>query len=113
MPELTLPALAPESLVQTINPWNWVANLTAFRIGELNVYMGDSTRPEVEKEILRSVGSYGRQIGQLSDALAVLLRHVDLSKLSPEDTEVIRTFEGQVAKVNQVKRRTLEASSAE
>jgi hypothetical protein len=42
----------------------------------------------------------------------VLLRHVDLSKLSPEETEVIRAFEGQVAKVNQVKRRTLEPHSA-
>ena len=112
MPELTLPALAPETLTQVINPFQVFANLTAFRIGELNVYMGDSTRPEVEKEILRSVGSYGRQIGQLSDALAVLLRHVDLSTLSREETEVIRAFEGQVAKVNQVKRRTLETPSA-
>jgi hypothetical protein len=40
------------------------------------------------------VGTYGRQLGQIADALIVLLRHSpDRANLAPEDGEAIEAFE--------------------
>jgi hypothetical protein len=60
-------------VIQWINPVTWFLSgnqITA------NVYLGESSSPEVETEILDQVGTYGRQLGQIADALIVLLRHL-------------------------------------
>lgn len=55
----------------------WTAFLSPFnnKIGFINIDMGRSTAPEVEEEVLAEVGSYGKQLGRISDALTVLLAH--------------------------------------
>lgn len=45
------------------------------QIGFVNINLGQSKAPEVEEEVLQSVGSYGTQIGRISDALVVLVTH--------------------------------------
>jgi len=55
-------------VVQWINPVTWFLSgnqITA------NVYLGESGSPEVEAEILDRVGTYGRQLGQIADAMIV------------------------------------------
>ena len=52
------------------------------------INVGQSSNPEIEKAAL-SVASYGKQLGRIGDALIVLLRHVDLGKLSPEEETAI------------------------
>jgi hypothetical protein len=37
--------------------------------GLININLGQSSAPEVEQEILEDVGSYGRQLGRIGDAL--------------------------------------------
>jgi len=54
-------ALAPSRLDQVINPWTW------------NINLGGSNDTTLERRVLDEVGSYGRQIGQLGDALGVLI----------------------------------------
>jgi hypothetical protein len=54
-------SLAPSRLDQVINPWTW------------NINLGGSTDTVLERRLLDDVGSYGRQIGQLGDALGVLI----------------------------------------
>jgi hypothetical protein len=61
-------ALAPSRLDQVINPWTW--NL-------FTINLGQSSDPKVEQRILDEVGTYGRQIGQIGDALGVLVSLMD------------------------------------
>jgi hypothetical protein len=49
------------------------------------------------------VGSYGRQIGQIGDALDVLLRHVPLENLNKHDRDALTDFRLQLEQVNRLK----------
>lgn len=95
-------SFAPEKLWQNINPWTFNQNGAQF--GLVNINLGQTPHPEIERAILDEVGSYGRQLGRISDALEVLLKHVDLEGLPPEDRDVLDVARGQFAAVRQVKR---------
>jgi hypothetical protein len=105
-------SLAPSQLTQAINPWTW--NFSGAQFGLFNIDLGQSSDPALERKILDDVGSYGRQIGQIGDALGVILRHIDLGALSPEDSRAIDLLKGQLAQVAQLKseRRAVPAASA-
>lgn len=96
-------SLAPEKLWQSINPWT--LNFQGARLGFINIDLGATPRPEVEHQILDEVGSYGRQIGRIGDALDVLLRHVRLDDLSAAEQDVIDILKGQLAEVRAIKAR--------
>ncbi|NOT41876.1 MAG: hypothetical protein HOP13_15450 [Alphaproteobacteria bacterium] len=63
MPQFRLSPFTGD-VMQTINPWTWV----------FNVNLGNSGAPEIERLVLDEVGSYGRQLGRVGDALAVLVK---------------------------------------
>ena len=89
---------------QTINPWTWFLRLTGVEVGQLNVYLGDSSNPGLERQILETVGTYGRQIGQIGDAMAVLLRRTKLDDLQPDERDAIAALMEQLAQVDRLKR---------
>jgi hypothetical protein len=39
------------------------------QFGLINVTLGQSSAPEVEGDVLSDVGTYGKQLGQIGDAL--------------------------------------------
>jgi hypothetical protein len=88
-------------VVQWINPVTWFMSgnqVTA------NVYLGESSAPEVEAEILDRVGTYGRQLGQLIDAVTVLLEHLrDHAALTPDDRKAIAAFETMANEIAGIK----------
>jgi len=55
--------------------------------------------------VLDEVGSYGRQIGRIGDALEVLLDHLKLDRLSQVERDALSLRRGQLAAVRGVKRR--------
>ena len=90
--------LAPSNLNQPILP-NWSFNL-------FNVNMGASTNPAIEQEALRTVGSYGKQLGHLAEALEVVIGKLHLLEseaLSQSDKDALRVFLGDVAAVRKIK----------
>jgi hypothetical protein len=87
---------------QTINPWTWFFRGPA-QFGLINVNLGQSADPDLEQDILDGVGTYGRQIGQISDALDVLLRHVPLENLSKHERDALTDFRLQLEQVNRLK----------
>ena len=90
--------LAPGTLTQPILP-NWQFHL-------FNVNLGSSSNPAVEQTVLRDVGSYGRQIGRLAEALELVVRKSGLLErkdLTKEERDVLQVFLGDVAKVRQIK----------
>ena len=95
-------SLAPEQLWQAINPWTF--NSQGAQFGLINIDMGATAHPETEQKILDEVGSYGRQIGRLGDALEVLIDHVRLEGLSPVEADALAILKGQLAEVRKVKK---------
>jgi hypothetical protein len=90
--------LAPSNLTQPILP-NWSFNL-------FNVNLGASSNAAVEQEALEKVGSYGRQIGHLAEALELIvsrLKLLDSKDLSQQEKDVLQVFLGDVSAIRQIK----------
>ena len=98
-------SLAPEQLWQAINPWTFYQQGAQF--GVINVSLGQSPHPEVEQAVLDRVGSYGRQLGHIGEALEVVLKHVDLGALTKDEQDAIAVLLGEVAEIRKVKAETL------
>jgi hypothetical protein len=100
MPDFKL-ALAPSQLTQTINPWSWtMGNVSLFSIN-----LGTSKAPGVESRVLDEVGTYGRQLGRIGEALAAVIAWAESQgmpetkaiaelKLQLEHIDIIRREEG-------------------
>ena len=108
MPTFRLPLSG--DVTQTINPWNWFVNLFGNQFGLINIDLGKSSDPRLEEQILSDVGSYGRQIGQIGDALQVLIRHVNLTGLSSDEQRAISALQFQLDEINRLKHKRLQAT---
>lgn len=95
--------LAPDNLWQAINPWSW--QFSGDQIGLINISIGETKYPELERKILDEVGSYGRQIGRLGDAMEVLIGLVDKASLTDDQRDTLEVLEGELAKIRKVKRK--------
>ena len=84
--------VAPNELNQPILP-GWIF------AGTVTVNERNSSAPETEREIV-AAESYGRQIGRMSDALAVLIAEWPEDKPKPE---AIREFEELRTRVDEIK----------
>ncbi len=60
--------LAPSTLTQPILP-NWSFNL-------FSVNLGATSNAAIEQEALQNVGSYGKQIGHLAEALEIVIKRM-------------------------------------
>src|ERR1700680_644486 len=96
-------SLAPQQLWQAINPWTFYQQGAQF--GFINVNLGETPHPEVEQAVLDEVGSYGRQLGRIGDALEVLLDHVKLDGLSQAEKDALTALRAQLVGVRQTKQR--------
>ncbi|WP_029005963.1 hypothetical protein [Azorhizobium doebereinerae] len=94
--------LAPDQLWQSINPWRFFekANFTG-----VSINLGQSGNPQAEQAILDEVGSYGRQLGRIGDALEVLMAHVDMATLTPKEQDALTALRFQLEAVRKVKAR--------
>ncbi|WP_413988846.1 hypothetical protein ACMDCR_22950 [Labrys okinawensis] len=96
-------SIAPDKLWQAINPWTFYQNGGQF--GLVNIDLGQTPRPDIEQSILDEVGSYGRQLGRIGDALEVLIRHLRPDELTAEEADTLAILEGQLAQIRKVKKR--------
>ncbi|MDZ4291941.1 MAG: hypothetical protein U1C47_08465 [Hydrogenophaga sp.] len=99
MQTVTMPLqLAPTSLTQPILP-NWSFHL-------FNVNLGSSSNPAVEQAALEKVGSYGRQIGHIAEALELIVKKAKLLEsqdLTQDEKDVLQVFLGDVSAIRQIK----------
>jgi hypothetical protein len=99
MQTFTMPLhLAPNALTQPILP-NWSFHL-------FNVNLGASSNPSVEQMALKNVGSYGRQIGHLAEALELIVKKakwLEDKDLTQEEKDVLQVFLGDVSAIRQIK----------
>ena len=95
------------SNTQNINPWTWVANLAHNQFSFFTVNLGHSSAPEVEADILENVGSYGRQLGRVSDVLEVLVKRLPRESLNPDELAAVEDFSSQMRAIKRIKERRL------
>ena len=94
-------SLAPDQLWQAINPMTFSQQGGQF--GLINIDLGGAADADLERRILKTVGSYGRQLGRIGDALEVILKHVKLENLTSDEQDALDILKGQLAAVRQVK----------
>ena len=75
------------------------------RFSLLTVNLGRSRDPAVEREVLAEVGSYGRQLGRMQEALAVLVAHFPEDGLAPEQKRALAAFRVLFNEMAEVKAR--------
>ncbi|MFY9317805.1 MAG: hypothetical protein WAO95_19875 [Burkholderiales bacterium] len=99
MEQVLLPLqFAPGTLNQPILP-NWSFNL-------FSVNLGASSDSTIEHEVLQNVGSYGKQIGHLAEALEVVIKRLKLleaTDLPKEELDVLQIFLGDVSATRGIK----------
>lgn len=89
---------------QQINPMNWFSGMSSGQFGLVNINLGRSSNPEVEQEILENVGTYGRQLGKVCDAMRVLAKHIpDDADLNKEEKKALANFNRMVEDIDEVK----------
>jgi hypothetical protein len=96
-------SLAPDQLWQAINPWSFYQQ--GAQLGFVNINLGQTAHPEIERKLLDEVGSYGRQLGRIGDALEVLIDHVKLEGLGRAERDALDILKGQLAEIRKVKAR--------
>jgi hypothetical protein len=98
MPDFKLPLSG--NVTQAINPWTNFFNPVVY------INLGNSSNPEVEEQVLSDVASYGKQLGRISDALAVLLAHFHPQKpLSLQEQKALHDFTRMLEDIADVKER--------
>jgi hypothetical protein len=90
---------------QVIDPMTWYLRVFGSQLGLVNINLGKSSDPELEAQILDDVGSYGRQLGQLGDAMCVLLNHLDPASFSPDERIAVDAFLYQQREIERLKRK--------
>ena len=102
MPTFKLPLSG--DVVQSINPWTAFMSPMGSQFGLINISLGQSSEPKVEEEVLADVGTYGKQLGRIGDALIVLLEHFHPRKpLSADETKAIDALKAMLDKIADVK----------
>lgn len=84
-------------------PWSWAFGPSTTQLGLFNINLGRSGNPDVEQEVLDEVGSYGKQLGCIGDALAVLIKHVNLEELAPPERDAITKLRFQLEEIEKIK----------
>lgn len=100
--------LAPDRLWQAINPWSWTFD--GDQIGLINISLGETKHPEVERAVLDEVGSYGRQLGHIGEALEVLIDHFDAKNLDRDEKDALAILKGDLAKIRAIKAREMDGA---
>jgi len=90
-------------VTQAINPWSWTFGSATSQLGLVNINLGRSGNPEIEQEVLDEVGSYGKQLGCIGDALAVLIKHVKVDELAPAERDAITKLRFQLEAIEKIK----------
>ena len=97
---------------QDILPWAWWLRFVG-QWGLVNVNLGRTAAPDIERRILDEVGSYGRQLGRISEALQAVVEatlttedgKLDRSKLSDEQIAALVDLKELLDAIGEVKTR--------
>ena len=81
---------------------SWFRSVSG-QFGFINIIIGKTAKPQTERKILENVGTYGKQLGRIGDALRILIEKEDMSKLKPEQKSAVVAFLAQVNEIDSIK----------
>lgn len=82
----------------------WFRNIGG-QFGLVNITVGSTADSDLEKRILGGVGTYGRQLGRISDALRVLVEDAEKrGGLKEPQKKALDAFISQVDEVDAIKK---------
>lgn len=88
-----------------VAPWTAFFSPFGNQYGLINISLGRSSAPQVEQEVLENVGSYGKQLGRMGDALSVLLDHFEPQRpLTRAEKKAIRVLREMLDDIDDIKR---------
>jgi hypothetical protein len=87
----------------SVAPWTNLFGSVGDHFSFLNVELGHSSAPEVEKQVLERVGSYGKQLGCMGDVLRILVERLEMDRLSEEERMAIYAFKIMLRDVDEIK----------
>jgi len=90
-------------VTQAINPWKWVFDWAGSQFSLISVDLGRSANPALERRVLSEVGSYGRQLGRMGEAMQVLIDRLDRATLTEAERHAIEDFEVQMREIKRLK----------
>lgn len=102
MPVFKLPLSG--DVVQNISPFTAFMSPVGSQFGLINITLGKSSAPAVEADVLSDVGTYGRQLGQIGDALRVLIERMPKS-YGLDDEPAIIALKKMLDEVAEIKKR--------
>jgi hypothetical protein len=73
------------------------------QFGLFNINLGSSGDTALEQEMLVKVGSYGRQLGRICDAIEVLIKKVEGKNLTKDDETALRIFQQMAEAIRHTK----------
>ena len=94
---------AVSQLFEFMNSW---FRAVGSQIGLVNITVGSTANPDAERAILEDVGSYGRQLGRVGDALRVLIDHLEQAgqlQVTGKDKKALVAFTYQMDKIDDIK----------
>ena len=95
-------------LDQMFNLWQNSGNQ---QVGFINISGNASAKPDVERDIIENVATYGRQLGRISDVLDILLQRADADKWRGRDAKALGDFRAMLQNIAAVKNRQLPATA--
>ncbi|MER3446336.1 MAG: hypothetical protein C4291_05565 [Candidatus Dadabacteria bacterium] len=88
---------------QVINPWTlWLKSLNQ-QLGFINVYNVESGDSKIEKRIIESVASYGRQLGWIIEVLDIVLSRIKIENLTEEEKGGLNQFFDLIRRIEEIK----------
>jgi flavodoxin len=102
MPVFKLPLSG--DVVQNISPFTAFMSPIGSQFGLINITLGQSSSPPVEGDVLTEYGTYGKQIGQIGDALLVLIERMP-KDMKLDDEDAIKALKKMLNKVADIKER--------
>ncbi|PVZ11058.1 hypothetical protein [Actinomycetospora cinnamomea] len=79
---------------------------TGTQLGFININEQAAGSAELEQRIVTQEASYGRQLGRIMDALAVLMRHTDHEVLAPDERAAFDALLAMRDRIDAVKETT-------
>jgi len=81
--------------LDTIGSYNpvtsWLSGAMS-QIGFININNMSSGDSDLEKSIIREVGSYGRQLGRITEALQAVFSHLDYTNWGSDEQQAVKDF---------------------
>lgn len=103
MGDVNLPLSGP--VAEAFRIWTSWFTASTNQVGLVNVNVGHSSDDELERKIIEDAASYGKQLGRIEDALVVLVRHLDKSKLTKPELGALHDLERMIDDVADVRDR--------